>query len=263
MAVVNQVIHSTDVPNQEPDLEEPVKTEPTQAVQPGGNEPDPQSAEPVQRATSTVPDDHPTKLGRRVSRMEERLTDVFDKLDVLIGKMDRGVPTRMPEYVAPAEHDEIPEHVKETVAAVKKELARDSQRDQEMQQRYATDYIRAVQRGFGESDEELHNAVVKELTETNFRNYKKHTGDPLSDAQINYDLAIGAILKRQRAASKVAPNVRGDKPNAPTDLSSTTRLEGPPVKKIELDEYSRKFLAAVGAKEDEPWVLESLKGMGK
>jgi len=129
-----------------------------------------------------------------------------------------------------------------------------------MQHKYATDYIKAVQRGFGETDEELHNAVVKELTEINFRNYNKHTGNPLADAQINYDRAVATILRRQRTPSRGTPNVHGDRPNAPTDVSSASRLDGPPEKKIELDEYSRKFLKAIGAKEDDPWVIESLKG---
>jgi hypothetical protein len=214
-----------------------------------------------QSGKTTVPDDHPTKLGRRVSNMEARMADMLDKFDTLIGKFDNGIPTREAQnsdlgYV-PLE-DDTPDHVKETVVAVKRELARDAQREQETQQKYAEKYIKAVQGGFGDSDEELHNAVVKELLETNFRNYGKHTGNPARDAQLNYEMATAAILRRQRVGQRPIPNVHGDRQNASTELSSSTRLGEPPLKKVELDEFSRKFLKAVGAKEDDPWVLESL-----
>jgi len=264
MAVVDikESATSLSVTDSPKDQETPVTTSPEQDAQLEGQTGTPQQdADTTQGAKTTVPDDHPTKLGRRVSRMEERMTDMFDRLDTLMVKLDTGVPTRMPNYEAPMETEEVPEHIKETVVAVKKELAKETQREEEMQRKYADGYIKAVQKGFGDVDEELHNAVVKELLETNFRNYKKATGDPTADAQINYDRAVAAILRRQRASSKIAPNVRGDKPNAPTEVSSALHLDGPPERKIELDEYSRKFLKAIGAKEDDPWVLESLKGV--
>lgn len=263
MTVVNQMEHSMDMDDSDKDETIPTETTTPQNAQSGEPEPSTPISEGTPSAKSTVPDDHPTKLGRRVSKMEERMTDMFDKIDSLMGKLDHGIPQRVPEYSTSMEYDEVPEHVKETVTAVKKELAKEAAREQEMQQKYATNYIKAVQRGFGDVDEELHNTVVKELTETNFRNYKKHTGDPIADAEINYTAAIAAVLRRQRTVGKVAPNVHGDKPHAPTDVSSHSRLDGPPEKKIELDEYSRKFLRAIGAKEDDPWVLESLKGTGK
>jgi len=256
MAVVEHNELAQKDPDSQPDPESNVAATPASDAQATGQPEGQQAA--AQGAQSTVPDDHPTKLGRRVSKMEERMMEMIDRFDTLMVKMEPGLPTRIPEYEAAQE--DIPEHVKETVVAVRKELAKESQREREMQQKYAVDYIKAVQKGYGSTDEELHNAIVKELTETNFQNYKKITGNPLEDAQINYDRAAAGILRRQRAASKVAPNVRGDRENPPTDLSSSSRLDAPPERKIELDEFSRKFLRAIGAKEDEPWVLESLKG---
>lgn len=218
-----------------------------------------------QGGKATVPEDHPTKLGRRVSRMEERLESMFDKLDSFMSQSGSGARRAEPEtefggvppYYTP-EEDGAPDHLKETVVAVKQELAREAQRAEEAQQKYAEKYIREVEKGFGESDEELHNAVVKELLHTNFKAYGKHTGNPDKDARINYGLAIAEVLRRQRTGARPAPNVKGDQQNAPTEVSSATHLGAPPIKKIELDEFSKKFLQAVGAKEDDPWVLESL-----
>jgi hypothetical protein len=206
-----------------------------------------------------VPDDHPTKLGRRVKQMEELLSGFSEKFDTFLSKLDE-TPRRAsaPQSV---EDEDVPEHIRETVDYIEKRRSKREQQEFDRRQKYATAYLKAV-RGTKEEDvdEELHNEVVKELTETNYQSYLAHTNDPLQDAKINYDLGLATILKRQRAGKKAAPNVRGDRANAPTDISSGTHMSGPPPKRVELDEFSKKYLASLGAKEDDEWVVKSLQG---
>jgi hypothetical protein len=123
---------------------------------------------------------------------------------------------------------------------------------------YQDAYLATVRIAPGDVDKDLHAEVLKELVETNWQDYKKITGDPAQDARLNYDRGLAKVLKKRHAESAAAPNVRGDQKNAPTGLSSGSRVEGPPKKKIELDEFAKKYIAAYGSKEDDEWVQESL-----
>jgi hypothetical protein len=203
-------------------------------------------------AKTEVPEDHPTKLGRRVSKMEESLNTILDRFDLLLTQQQRVEPTRTQSV-----DDDDPE-----IQRIEERLAKRNRekelREQEQNSQYVNRYLRAVKSGTGDVDEELHEAIVKELTEINPLLYKKHTGDPAADGRINYGLAEAKLLRQQRTAAKGAPNVKGDKKNAPTDLSSTSRLGEQPKKVIELDPYAKKFVKSLGLAEDDPWVQESL-----
>jgi hypothetical protein len=234
------------------DPNEPVTTDPSQPAE------DPKPAEPVVAAApAPVPDDHPTKLGRRVKQMEEHLDLVLDRLEALASQQI-APPQAAPQSFNDPELDD-PE-LRRLEERLERRRMEKEQKQLSMSQRYVQDYLRVVNRGSGgDVDEELHEAVVKELTEVNPGSYPKHTGDAGRDGKINYELALAKLLRQQRVAAKNRPNVQGDKRNAPLDLSSTSRLGDVPVKKIELDEFAKKFVRSLGLAEDDPWVQESLQ----
>jgi hypothetical protein len=217
------------------------------------------------KAKGPVPENHPTKLGRKVKEMGERLSKIDsleDKLNQLM-TMNQELSTRLQES-RPAtrtteDADEVPEHIREVLPYVKKELSREQHETDTKNRKYYDDYVATVSKPREDVDKELHDAVVDELLTSNFRAYKKVTGDPSVDAQTNYDLAVARILKAQRAGKKTAPNVKGDRQNAPLGLSSGSANDLQPVKKAEPDEFARKFIRAIGAKDDDDWVQESLR----
>lgn len=228
-----------------------------------GKTPESDSATPKKDG---VPEDHPTKLGRKVKELTEEFSSIKSRLDqfltqqqeVLSRTQERRVEsTERPAQ--PAEDDDIPEHIKEVLPYVKRELTRDQEKSEKAKQGWLDSYINAVRKPNPEVDEELHKAVVDELLDKNFRAYKRITDDPVYNAQVNYDLAVASILKRQRKGAAAKPNVKGDQENPPLGLSSSSSNVVNPVKKVEPDEFAKKFLRAVGAKEDDPWVQESLR----
>ncbi len=218
------------------------------------------------KAKGPVPESHPTKLGRKVKEMGERLgklDSLEEKLNQLMN-MNLELSTKLQENRTPAStssstEEEIPEHIKEVIPYVRRELSKEQNERESANKKYFDDYVANVKKTRGDVDEELHKEVVNELLETNFRAYKKIYGDPVIDAQTNYDLAVANILKKQRSGKRTAPNVHGDKETAPLGLSSNSRNSVEPPKRVEPDEFAGKFLRAIGAKVDDEWVQESLR----
>lgn len=205
-----------------------------------------------------VPEDHPTKLGRRVQRMEEQFGTFSNKLDTLLEKFQEPqVDARATGKPFGTDYEDDPQILELERKLETRRLEREHQR-QEEDSKYGKIYIKSVQGGFGDEEEELHDQIVDELLQSNFKSYMRHTNDPVRDAQINYGLALAAVLKRNNK-SKV-PNVKGDSKHAPTGVSSSSRMEGTPTKKVVADEYARKFIQSLGAKEDDEWVQKSLRG---
>jgi len=215
-----------------------------------------------------VPENHPTKLGRKVKEMGERLGKL-DSIESQLAQLSQ-MMTANQELLTKTQEarrsvqseqldEEVPEHIKEALPYLKKELNREQAQADKAKTDYIDKYMDLVRKPRADVDEELHKEVVNELLDTNFRNYKKISGDPTYDANTNYDLAVATVLKRARSGKKAAPNVRGDRENAPLGLSSTSRNTVEPVKKIEPDEFARKFIRSIGAKEDDEWVQESLR----
>jgi len=196
-----------------------------------------------------VPDDHPSKLGRKVSKMEEKMDGFLTRFDSFLAKMETRDDNRSDSFdTAP---DETPDYVKETVTYLKKEQAK----ERELNRQYEDLYVKAINAGVDDDvDEDLHKEIVKELLDTNFGSYVRVTRHPEQDANINYRLAMGSILKNRRKVQSGAPNVRGANPTAPTDVSSRSSMTSPAPKKVALDEFAQKFIKSIGASEDDEWV---------
>ena len=244
MAILDQALPSPQISEKtdgaEPEVQpENAAGEKTQGDAPGG---------PGEKAP--VPEDHPTKLGRRVSKMEEAMTSFLERFDSFMGKLEENRRSPSLSQTREPADEEVPDHIREAAEYVERRAARKQQAERQAQQRYAGDYLRAVRRGFEDDLEpELHKEIVRELTETNFQAYLKHSGDPENDARINYGLALAAVLKRQRRGAQGKPNVRGDQKTAPTDVSTGTHMGEPLKKEIELDPWATKFLATLDPKE--------------
>lgn len=270
MAVVEQQMTSLDASNSVDDGEEwrenlglgaSAEGSPSGEATPQGSPGEPKPKEPT-------PDDHPTKLGRRVSRMEEVLGGLSDRFDTLFTKLDedrRGTrrDSSLNNPQVPQDED-LPEHVRETVELVERRRATREQQERVNKQQYSETYLKAAKGIHNDDvDEDLHREVLKELTEVNYQSYMMVTGNPQQDAKINYGLALANTLNRQRLGKKTAPNVRGDRNTAPTDISSGSHMSPPSRKPVELDEFSRKYLGSLGAKEDDEWVQKSLGGTNR
>lgn len=223
--------------------------EPNPAPTPAPADSTPSETEPTQAQPTPVPDDHPTKLGRKVKQLEDTMYQVLDRFDSFLAMQDR--PARLDITEDDPEVDKL-------VSKTEQRLLDKQRRAEEARQKYTSAYVRAVRSGFGE-DEDLHQEVVKELLETNYADYPRHSDNPAKDAQINYELGIARVLRRQRKTAQARPNVQGDKPTAPTAVSSGSTNPAMPKPRIEPDEPSAKFLRAIGVNPDEEWVQESLK----
>jgi hypothetical protein len=250
MAVVEKEASLVDSPKDDPDddwTSELTGTEPKETP--------PKEGEPKKEG---VPEDHPTKLGRKVKELTENFSNFQSRMEAMLAKQEELLTSR---YTTPAPspsqtvEDEVPEHVKEALPYIRAELSR----EQKATQDYFDKYTSTVKKSREDIDEELHKEVVNELLEANFRNYKKISGDPTYDAQTNYDLAVASILKKQRRGQATRPNVRGDQETSPRGLSSSSTNSIVPPKKVEPDEFAKKFLHSIGAKDEDEWVQESLR----
>ena len=196
-----------------------------------------------------VPDDHPSKLGRKVSKMEEKMDGFLTRFDSFLAKMEARDESRPVSFSDPP--DDTPDYVRETVTYLEKKQAK----ERELNRAYEDAYVKAINAGVDDDvDADLHKEIVKELLDTNFNSYMRVTRHPEQDANINYRLAMASILKNRRKVQTSAPNVRGDNPTAPTDVSSRSSTTGPAPKKIVLDEFAQKFVKSIGASEDDEWV---------
>ena len=239
-------------PNSPKDGGENQPTE-AQATPPQKDEPTPPAVpkEETPAVKPEVPEDHPTKLGRKVKFLEDSLTTVLNKFDTLISRMESGQTG--PAAPAHEEPGQVPTYVRETVEY----LSKQQKVEQEQQRKYADGYIAAIRKGEDDIDDDVHAAVEQELLETNFRLYEKHTGDPVRDAKLNYNIALAKILKQR--TSKGKPNVKGDQETSPTKLSSNSSNAEPAVKRIEPDEFVLKYCRVNGLDPYSPEIQESLK----
>lgn len=230
--------------------------------------------EPIQPTTEPQIPPEPTdntersQLGRRLKRVEESLgtlASLQNKLDKIAELMeprtagydsyaaprDTGPSEEMPQYINTPEDFERYERIKR-------------QKEEAVYERYKQGYVGTVKaRGLRDpsTPPDLHAEIEKELLVTGVNNpkYARHTGHPMRDAEINYGLAKAEVLSRRYTQDVNRPNVRGDRANPPSGVTAATRVAGSPAQKVELDEYARKFVSAIGKSPEDEWVQNSLK----
>lgn len=215
-----------------------------------------------------------SQLGRKVADMERTFTNMNENLNRLTqllaeretaGYDDPYAPPRErrrgpSEYSEPREED-IYDTPITTYRDVKEREKIEKRIEAGRDQAYVSNYVRRVKSlGIGpNTDPNLHQAIERELLSDGYNQYYRPTGHPVRDAEINYNMAKASVLEKKYRNDINRPNVQGDKNNAPAGMTSTGRVSFPPQQYEELDEYSKKFIKAVGSKDTDDWVQNSVK----
>lgn len=196
-----------------------------------------------------------SKMGRRVKRMEDMLTQVISKLDSFNYPVDR--ETRKNVGNVEENPDDLPEVIS-TPQDVERVLSIRERKRLEDQQKYERGYVSTLGK-LGSANSEIHEEVL-DLMEKEWKIFGRRRSDnPELDAELNYSKAEGAILKRKMASPRPKPNVKGEKSTVSTNLSVSSSEESssstglPP-----LDEFAADFVKKTGMKEES--VREALKG---
>ena len=193
-------------------------------------------------------------LGRKVASMEREfagMRDTLSKIDSYLQNQYSQPPTSVPsEERPPVEFITTPEDVERVIDWRDK-------RNRRMQDTFAQRYISSV-KGLNYVNPDMHTEIEKELL-TNVGEYPTYSNfkDPIGDAHQNYLKAENKLLKAKLSGAVTRPNVRGGATQA-TGVTASTRVSAPPESSVKLDEYSSKFLSALGEKADADWVKESL-----
>ena len=207
----------------------------------GGEELKPSTPEEEKKE---VPEDHPTKLGRRVKGLETTLAEMNQKLDAFLSRSEAH------DKEPVKENEDLPEIVStpEDVFKVNRFLKK---KEQEEQKIYSSNYLN-IFRSLGSRDQELYAEIYDEM----IKNFNvRYSDDPQADARINYAEAKAALLSRKFAPLK--PNVKGKKSGIPTDLGVESREEPSSTEAIHLDDLAKDFVKSTGMKEES--IRESLK----
>jgi hypothetical protein len=198
-----------------------------------------------------------SSLGRKLTRYEQQMNEMRDSLNRMNDMMSRQMEER--QYSPPSRsfpdgqtEDDLDDQVVTTYRDVKKLQNIEQQKAQQQQIRYQGAYSQYVnERPFRAKDTpaDIHDEIKRELLETGSAQYRKHTSNPIQDAEINYGLAKAKVLERRYSEAIGRPNVRG----------ATSRTPAAPVKSEKLDEVSEKFVRAMGANPEDEWVQNSIK----
>ena len=216
-------------------------------------------AEPVDNAERS-------QLGRRMKRVEESL-GTLSVLEQKLSKIAELIEPRTTSYdpfeaqprnAGPTE--EMPQYIN-TPEDFRKFQEIERKKEEAFNERYSKGYVGYVKsRGLRDASTppEIHAEVEKELLVTGINRYMRHTGNPIKDAEINYGLAKAEVLSRKYFTDANKPNVRGDRANPPAGVTAATRTAVPATPKVELDEYARKFVSALGKSPDDQRIQNTL-----
>ncbi len=196
-----------------------------------------------------------TRLGRRLKRQEERLSNLDEKIDRILDNLERSPRER--EFIE--KEEELPELVT-TQDDVRKILRDEKKRETQGKQRYENDYEKSFRRAGGtdaKADINFYNEIANEAYE-NFN--QVFTGNPTVDAELAYNKAKASLLAKKTASTKkeIKANVKGEKSEISTNLSVGSREESKRVASVELDEHAAAFVKSIG--KDASWASEALRG---
>ena len=184
-----------------------------------------------------------TRLGRRLKRMEEQFTQLMDKMDNLASST-KAAPYHPEETTTTG--DDLPEYVAtgQDVVKVLSLYERKKARDQEQYEKGYVDNFRKM----GNRDPDNFEEIFTEM-QTNFN--VKHTGDPSVDSRINYAEAKAAVMSKKVAPTRTQKQVtKGERTQASTDLSVSTRETARTQEMPQLDDFAKEFISKTGMKED-------------
>lgn len=175
-----------------------------------------------------------SKLGRRVSQMEQLVNSINEKLDFIASSSKKEEAlVNDPEELLTA---------KEALELFEKLGTKKEQEQLRAKQQYEKTYLQVAN---SLSDEEDHEEVFKEMLE----NYNvKHSNDPKADAIINYKNAKIAILQKKINTPKVP--LKGEKPKVPLGVNAGSKVQTPKKSMPKLDPDSAYLVEALKISDD-------------
>jgi hypothetical protein len=189
--------------------------------------------------------------GREVSSLKSELAEMKKSLDMLVSQTSRPTPPKSGGEEPPVKFITTPEEL-ETYNTWK------ASKDVEKKRQYAVEYVHTA-KGLKYLNPELHDEIEKELlySDTKFDSMSNFS-NPSKDAEINYRIAESNVVKRKLAEAIAGKPTKGGN-NPATGITATSTNVASPKKKVELDEYAKKFLDAMGEKDDADWVQKSVQ----
>ena len=182
-----------------------------------------------------------SQLGRKVKKIEDTLTDLSQKLDTYFSNLNRPVVSEkgneLPEYISTP--DDLDKHLD----------ARERKR-REATGKYEGAYGVEMRKIGGKDSEEVSSEVLKEVFTLDSPFNRYITGNPATDARINYAEAKAAIVSKKIAVSKPKPNVKGEKPPGSTNLNVSTGEPESSVGEIQLDDFAQSFVTSTKMKDE-------------
>ena len=210
------------------------------------------------------PEEHKerTKLGRKVAKLEDTLSQVLEQNRILLEKLTSGTP--QPAEPSEAQEEEYldlsnPETLRKFLA--NEEHRRASQAQPETGQ-YQSGYLTSLQtwQKSATEGEEYDPEDVKEinklLTDTKSPFNVKRSANPSTDFDVNLAKATAHHYKAKATAKPAKENPleknREGKPKAPLGVGGESKTEVPKAAKpVELDEYSKAMVKRYGWSEEE------------
>jgi len=190
------------------------------------DEPDPQT-ENAERS----------RLGRRLSKMEK----MFEEFMTNFTNFTQKTAETEPSY-----EEELPLTKKEA----REYFAKLQQTQLAEQDKYADAYLDTLEDlGADESDPKFFDEVVK-FMKTNTEYNTRQSNNPKADAEANYLKAANAVLRANRGVKKNPLNKNKVKNPKHLGVNGDTKVESKEVIVPELDDYAKRFAAAVGMSEE-------------
>jgi hypothetical protein len=186
--------------------------------------------------------------GREVSSLKQELQDLKQTIESLSANLSRTTPIHSDDDKPPIDYITTPE---EHEIYDKWKADREAKRRKE----YVNAYVRTA-KSLSHINPELHSEIENELLNSTTK-YDSYTNfqNAAQDAEINYRIAESIVLKKKLADV----NTTNFKSQTGRSTGTTTGSDnkGTAKKAVELDEYSKRFLDAVGEKHDAEWVIDS------
>jgi hypothetical protein len=189
-----------------------------------------------------------SKLGRRVSEMEDKMNDFLDKAGQILNQPQRTSTT-----------SDLNEDDYMTVGSFKKlmqEQTNEMRVEADKKARQDMLYGRAYEKEINDigdtvDDAETHLKVMKLITEDGSPFNKRSSKDPKAAAQINYNKALRSLSSK----SSPQPKLKGDKKLPPAGDASKTTIKTTP--DIKLDAAALEYMRITGMDEKEAKELMS------
>ncbi len=185
-------------------------------------------------------------MGRKIAGMRDQIRQELEE------EIEQKVLQKLKSREEP-KPDEVPEIIS-TAEDVHKVIEARERKKFDGQQKYEQSYVKTA-RSFAKDNQEIHEDIWKEM----MANHNViRTGNPEVDAELNYLRAKTVVVGSKGVTKPVVANVRSERPEVSTNISTESREPSTPPPTITLDPDAKEYLRRIGKGED--WAQEALKG---